>query len=509
MQTQHNTKNRRWLGLAVLIIPTLLVSMDSSSLFLAIPRLSEAIAPSASELLWIIDIYGFLLAGLLIPMGNFGDRIGRRRLLMIGAAVFGTASVLAAFSPNPTVLIITRALMGVGGATLMPSTLSLIRSLFDDSRERGRAIGIWAAGFSGGAVLGPIIGGVLLEFFDWGAIFLINAPVVVMLLLVAPVLLPEFRQDAPEPLDPWSVLLALGGILPLMFALKHVAELRTVDPLALVTGVGGAVLLALFTRRQFRISAPLVDPALLRNPLFRTAVIAGLMALFAIVVGSFFASQFYQMVLGFRPFVAALWSAPSAIIVGTGSILAPFFSRRFGLERTVGGAFFLGALGMGLYSLSTISSPWFVLIGSAITGAGLSTVLTLGTDLVVTAAPKDRVGAASALSETGIELGASLGIAVLGSLGAYVYTVRMQAAPLTDFVSPASAAAAETTLGNALTAIAEYPAQAQDAVLAYAKPAFVSGMATATLVGACITLVLAWAVPFLLRRSVAHQRIEA
>lgn len=179
------------------------------------------------------------------------------------------------------------------------------------------------------------------------------------------------------------------------------------------------------------------------------------------------------------------------------------------MERTVAGAFLLGAIGMGLYSLSTITSPWFVLIGGAMTGAGLSTVLTLGTDLVVTAAPKDRVGAASALSETGIELGASLGIAVLGSLGAYVYTMKMQAAPLMDFVSPATAATVETTLGNALTAIADYPVHVQDAVLAHAKPAFVSGMATATFVGACITLVLAWLVPLLLRRSVAHQGVEA
>lgn len=501
------TKRTRWLGLAVLILPTLLVSMDSSSLYLAIPRLSEHLRPSASQLLWIIDIYAFLLAGLLITMGNIGDRIGRRKLLMIGAGLFGAASLAAAFSPSANVLIATRALMGVGGATLMPSTLSLIRSLFDDAAERGRAIGIWAAGFSGGAVLGPIIGGVLLEFFDWGAIFLINVPVVVLLILVAPILLPEYRQRQPEPLDIPSVVLALGGLLPLMYALKHIAETRVVTGFVVALALAGALLLVVFVRRQFTISGPLIDPELLRNKIFRTAIVAGTMALFAIVVGSFFAAQFFQMVLGYSPLVAALLGVPSAIVVGTGSVIAPALSRRFGLERTVRIAFTSGALGLVVYSLTGLTHPWLVVLGSALTGAGLSVVLTLGTDLVVTAAPKERAGAASALSETGIELGAAMGIAVLGSLGAFVYSKQVQDAQLGPLVG-SHAQVIQTTLANALQVLPELPASTHETVLGIVQPAFVSGMAAATLVGAAITLSLAWFVPRWLRRATANEHLN-
>lgn len=497
------TKRTRWLGLAVLILPTLLVSMDSSSLYLAIPRLSEQLQPSASQLLWIIDIYAFLLAGLLITMGNIGDRIGRRKLLMIGAGLFGAASLAAAFSPSANMLIATRALMGVGGATLMPSTLSLIRSLFDDAAERGRAIGIWAAGFSGGAVLGPIIGGVLLEFFDWGAIFLINVPVVVLLILVAPILLPEYRQAQPESLDFTSVLLALGGLLPLMYALKHIAETRAASGTTISLAISGAVLLVVFVRRQFVIPGPLIDPVLLRDGRFRVAFISGSMALFAIVVSSFFAAQFFQMVLGYSPLIAALLGVPSAIVVGTGSVIAPALARRFGLGPTVRLAFTSGAIGLVVYSLTGVSNPWLVVLGSSLTGAGLSVVLTLGTDLVVTAAPPDRAGAASALSETGIELGAAMGIAVLGSLGSFVYSKRVQDANLAPLIGEHSSTV-ETTLANALHILPELPPHTHETVLGVAQPAFVSGMAAATLVGAAITLSLAWLVPRWLRRAMAN-----
>ncbi|WP_308010446.1 MFS transporter [Blastococcus sp. LR1] len=215
---------RRWSALAVLALPVLLISVDMTVLGFAVPALSADLGPTSTELLWIVDIYSFLLAGLLVLMGNLGDRIGRRRLLIAGAIAFGLASALAAFATSPEMLIAARALLGLGGATLMPSTLALLRSVFPDDRERRLAIAIWAAAFSGGAAVGPIIGGVLLERFWWGSVFLVNAPVMVLLVIGALVLLPESRNPLPGPFGVPSGLLSIAGVLPVVYALKTVAK---------------------------------------------------------------------------------------------------------------------------------------------------------------------------------------------------------------------------------------------------------------------------------------------
>lgn len=239
--TQSANQRSRWLGLAVLTLPVILTSMDITILHIAIPTITHELAPSASQTLWILDAYGFLLAGLLIVMGNVGDRIGRRKLLMIGAALFGAASALAAFAPTPDVLIAARALMGIGGATLMPSTLSLIRNMFTDPAERTKAIGIWTASLSGGIALGPIVGGLLLDVFWWGSVFLINVPIIVALLVAAPLLVPEYRSPASTRLDLVSVALSFAAILPIVWAIKTAAEELTMTvPLWIALGQGSS-----------------------------------------------------------------------------------------------------------------------------------------------------------------------------------------------------------------------------------------------------------------------------
>ncbi|MEE2046314.1 MFS transporter, partial [Nocardiopsis tropica] len=258
---------REWAALAVLVLPVILISVDSTVLGFAVPALSEDLRPTAGQLLWIVDVYGFVLAGLLITMGSLGDRIGRRRLLMIGSAAFGAASLIAAFSPTAQTLVLARALLGLAGASLMPSTLSLLRNIFLDARQRLLAIAIWASGFSGGAALGPILGGWLLEHFSWGSVFLINLPVMVLILVLVPLLVRESRNPEAGRLDLLSAVLSMAAMLPAVYGIKKLAtEGFGVVPIAsLAVGLG---LGYLFVRRQRQLRDPLIDVGLFRYRVF-------------------------------------------------------------------------------------------------------------------------------------------------------------------------------------------------------------------------------------------------
>lgn len=488
----------RWLGLAVLTLPVILTSMDITILHISIPTITHELTPSPSQTLWILDAYGFLLAGLLIVMGNVGDRVGRRRLLLIGATLFGAASTLAAYSPTPEVLIAARALMGIGGATLMPSTLSLIRNLFTEPGERTRAIGIWTASLSGGIALGPIIGGLLLEAVWWGSVFLINVPVIVLLLVLTPRLVPEYRSPTSARLDLLSVLLSFAAILPVVWAIKTVAEELALTPAAATGLVIGFLAGGAFLVRQRRLKAPLVDVGLFANPRFSGAVSGAGLAMFSLVGVMLYSAQYLQLVEGLSPLVGAVAMLPVMVSVGGMAVLASVFVRRFGYPLVFGAGATVAAAGLFVFSRVPVDDGLFLaIISSATIGAGIAPMMTLATDVVVGSVPPARSGAASALSETAAEMGAALGIAVLGSIGTALYRSRVLHG-LPHDIPPGATEPATSSLGGAISVSEQLPAEAATHLADLARHAFIDGLAAATITGGFILLAAAIVCPLLL-----------
>ena len=474
---------REWLGLAVIALPCLLYAMDLTVLNLALPQVSEALRPSSAQLLWIVDIYGFMVAGMLVPMGMLGDRLGRRRVLLAGAGAFGAASVLAALSTSAAMLIVARALLGVAGATLAPSTLSLIRNLFLDARERTIAIGIWTTSYSVGAAVGPLLGGVLLEHFWWGSVFLLGVPVMGLLLVLGPILLPEYREpDAGHP-DFTSAALSLGAVLLVIYGMKawanHGFGVLPLASIALGLGVGYA-----FVRRQRTLADPLLDLRLFRVPAFRVSLATFTLTSLAVFGFYVFTAQYLQLVLGLSPLSAGFWTLPGSCSVIVGSALAPAIVRRVAPPYVIAGALALCALGFAVLTQIVSLGLVGLVLGWSIVYLGLGSVYTLGTDLVVGAAPPERAGAAAALSETSSELGGALGIAVLGSFGTATYRAVMAAADLRGIPSVSRDAARET-LGGAIAAARTLKAPAAQRLLFAARTAFEHSMARTAVICAC------------------------
>jgi len=403
---------REWIGLAVIALPCLVYAMDLTVLNLALPALSAALKPSSSQLLWIVDIYGFLVAGFLITMGTLGDRIGRRKLLLIGATMFGSASIVAAFSNSVETLIAMRALLGIAGATLAPSTMSLIRNMFHDEHERQFAVGVWIASFSLGGAIGPLVGGVLLQFFWWGSVFLVAVPVMMLLLLVAPTLLPEYRDVHARRPDLASVVLSLLSVLTTVYGLKQIAQHGIVWVPALLV-IAGLAVGALFVRRQGRLTYPMIDLTLFRRTTFRAAIAAyGLscLAMFGVYI---FIAQYLQLVLGLSPLQAGLATVPWALAFVAGSLLAPPLARRLPPKAILVWGLVTAAVGLGLITL--IDERWglvILVVGTVIMGFGLASVFTIANEMIISAAPPERAGAASAISETASEFSGAFGIAI-------------------------------------------------------------------------------------------------
>ena len=489
---------REWVGLAVLGLPCLLYSMDLTVLNLAVPALSEDLRPSSSQLLWIIDIYGFVVAGALITMGTLGDRIGRRRLLMIGAAAFGVGSVLAAFSTSATLLIATRALLGFAGATLAPSTLSLVRNMFLDSRERTLAISVWITSYSVGGAIGPLVGGVLLQHFWWGSVFLIGVPVMVLLLILGPILLPEFRDPDAGKLDIVSAALSLAAVLPTIYTVKQVAEhgLRAGDAVFLLAGlVAGAA----FVYRQLTVAEPLIDVRLFRAPAFSVSLAAYLLATFAAFGAFVFISQYLQFVFGLAPLEAGIWTTPWALTFVVGSLATPVIAQRVRPAVVMAAGLVVAAAGFALFTQVEIGSGFGVLvIASVVVSLGLAPVFTLATDLVIGSAPPERAGAAAAISETSSEFGGAMGIAVLGSMGAAVYRARMTDV-LPASVAPELADAARGTLAGAVAVAEQLPGALGAEVLGAARLAFAQSFDVTAVLTAAVALSTAALVAIVLR----------
>ncbi|GAA3166224.1 MFS transporter [Planomonospora alba] len=487
---------REWTGLAVLLLPALIVSMDNTVLFLATPFFSADLRPTGSQLLWILDAYGFLMAGLLITMGALGDRIGRRLLLMVGAVAFGAASLLAAYADTPELLIGARVLMGLAAATLAPSTLSLIRNMFHDPQQRTAAIGAWTAAFGGGAMVGPIIGGFLLERFWWGSVFLINVPVMVLLLVCAPLLLPEYRDPGASRFDLVSAVLSLVTMLAAIYGVKRLAEDGFDWIVAASIGLG-LVAGAVFWARQKRPGA-LVDRTLFRDRAFGMSLAVNTFALFAMVGSGLFAAQYLQLVLGMRPFTAALWSMVSVIGMVVAATAAPALVRSVKHAYVVGAGLVIAAAGFAIITQAQADSgPGMIVTGSAVMTLGLGMVITLASDMILSAAPPERAGVASGLSETGTELGGALGIAILGSVGTAVYRARVEDG-LPAGLPPQAAEAARDTLGGAAETAAGLPGETGAQLLDTAREAFTAGMHASALAAAGVVIITAvLAVPLL------------
>jgi DHA2 family multidrug resistance protein-like MFS transporter len=469
---------REWLGLIAIAMACMIYSMDLTVLNLAVPTLTRELKPSASQLLWIIDIYGFMVAGFLMTMGTLGDRIGRRKLLLIGAAAFGVASTVAAFSTSTEMLIVMRALLGIAGATLAPSTLSLIAAMFEDETERTFAISMWIASFSAGAVIGPLIGGVLIEYFWWGSVFLIAVPPMLILLVIGPILLPEYKAPQAGKLDLPSALLSLAAILPVIYGVKHWAEFGF-SAYAAACVVAGFVFGVIFARRQKRLADPMVDLTLFRIRAFRAALainLAGIMVMF----GSFiFLAQYFQLVAGLTPLEAGLWSLPSAIAFTLASFAVTPLTVRFKPATLMAGGMVLS--GLGFAWLAFAPNLVQIVASSIVFSIGFTPVIALTTGIVVGSAPQERAGAASAMSETSAELGGALGIAIFGSLGAALYRHRMADLSVAG-VDGATLAPARSTLGGALAAAEQLAPDQSAHLIQAAREAFMTGFHAVALI---------------------------
>jgi MFS transporter, DHA2 family, multidrug resistance protein len=482
--------SREWIGLTVLALAALLYVMDLTVLHLAVPAISADLQPSSAQLLWIIDIYGFFVAGSLITMGTLGDRIGRRRLLMIGAGAFGLVSILAAFSVTAEMLIVSRALLGIAGATLAPSTLSLIFHMFNDPKERSIAIGVWIGSFSAGSAIGPVLGGLVLEFFWWGAVFLLALPVMGALLILGPKVLPEYRVPDAGRLDPLSAAMAVGAVLAVIYGLKETAQagLSALPALAIVAGVAVVIL---WVRRQLTLADPMIDVRLFRHREFNTALAVNFLAIFVAVGYFLYVAQYLQLVEGLSPFEAGLWSLPSAFGFIVGSQLAPRIVQRVRPAYLIGGGLAVAAVGLALLAQVGPSGGLPMLVASSVViSLGFAPVFGLTTEMIVGSAPPERAGAASGISETGAELGGALGIAILGSIGVAIY--RGELSDRLPSAVPADAqAAASDTLGNAVAVAGELPAQLGSAVLDTAREAFVHGMQLTSVIAAVVAVGIA------------------
>lgn len=490
---------REWIGLAVLALPTLLLSLDVSVLYLALPNLSADLGADSTQQLWILDIYSFLLAGFLVTMGTLGDRIGRRRLLLIGGVAFGVASVLAAYSTSPEMLIATRALLGVAGATLMPSTMALIRNMFRDPAQMAQAIGIWFSCFMGGMLLGPIVGGVLLEHFWWGSAFLLGVPVMILLLIAGPILLPEYSDPGAGKLDLLSVLLSLATILPTIWGVKELARSGWTASAAAAIAAGLVVGVA-FVRRQRHLEHPLLDLKLFRLPKFSAAL--GVMLAGGVVMAGIAlqAAIYLQVVNGLSPLHAGLWLIPQNIAMIIGLSLAPRIATRLPTSTTVAVGLVIAAAGLLIITVTESTSGVGYLIGGlTLTAFGIALPMALTMNLMLAAAPPERAGSAASLSEMSGEGGIALGIATLGSLGTLVYRQQLDATLPADLPSQV-AAQARQSVASAVETAQQLPGQLGAELADAAKAAFTSGLDIVAAIGAVAFLACALTAALALRQ---------
>ncbi|MDI9883226.1 MFS transporter [Streptomyces sp. HNM0645] len=476
----------RWVVLLVLCVSLLLVALDATVLHVAVPAVTEDLRPSGIELLWIVDAYPLVCASLLILFGTLGDRVGRRRVLLLGYALFGVASAVAALATTPEVLIGARAMLGVGGAMIMPATLSILRAVFPDRRERATAIGVWTAVAAVGAATGPVLGGFLVQHFWWGSVFLINIPLMLLILPIGRWLLPESRGDRGGPWDVLGALMAAAGVLGVVLGVKRLGagdallDHRTAGPL-----LAGAVLLALFVRRQKRRRHPLIDMRMFARATFSTSVGCIVLAMLALVGLELIAVQYLQLVLGLSPLETGLRLLPLTFAAMAAGATGSLTLRRLGPRRMVGWGFVLTAAAVVLLTLmGQHDRPLLLTAGFVLLGFGLQTTLFGAYESMLSEAPPEQAGGAAAIGETSYQLGAGMGIALLGSVMNAAYAPGLDAAS----APPAARSAAAHSLGEAYQVALQLGGPAGDALRTAARHAFVHGLHVTLFVSAGLLL---------------------
>lgn len=482
------SRRRRWAGLAVLSASLLVVVMDMTILNLALPSITRDLRPDSVELLWMVDAYPLVLAGLLVTASVLGDRWGRRRMLMTGFALFALASLGALVVTGPLGLIAVRALLGAGGAAIMPSTLSLVRTLFTDPRERATALGVWGSTAAVGAALGPIAGGVLLEHWSWHAAFLVNVPVMALALVAAALLLPESRSASPGRLDAGSVALSVLGMVGFVYGVKQVAEDST-DPLALGALVLGVVLVTAFVRRNLLADRPMLEVRLLGQRSFSAGVVTALVTSTAMAAVFLLVSQWLQLVQGWSPLQSGLALLPAAVTGVLAGPLAPGVAARVGARSVLVAGLVSGGLGFGLIGLLPQPLPYAgVAVGLGLVGLGTAS-LAVASAVIMSAAPADQAGSAAAIEESSYEIGAVLGVAVLGSLAAAIYRAGLPTGELGGLTA-SDAASARESIGGAVEVAAQGGPGAGE-LLATAQGAFTEALTGAGLAGGALMLLAA------------------
>ncbi|MBV1856465.1 MFS transporter [Catellatospora tritici] len=490
--TEPLAGRKEWIALVALMLPPLLIGMDITVLYFAVPPIAEILQPSSAQQLWIIDIYGFILASTVITMGNIGDLIGRRRLLIIGALVFGAASVMAAYSTSPEMLITARAIQGLAAATQMPSALALVRTLFRDPKQRRSAIATWSIGTAAGLSLGPVISGLLLQNYWWGSIFLINAPVVVILMIVIRLLAPESRRSRDEigRFDVLSSILSIAGMVSLIWGVKELIINGYELWPAISLGVGIVIAIA-FIYRQRHLENPMIDPAMFRYKGFGPALVLSAVAFLCVIGFGLFSMQYLLVVLGLEPLHAALWSLATLPLTGMSAPLAAQIVNKVRPAYVFAASFLMIAVGYVLMTqLTTGHDLALVLVGVALISAGSSSVLALMTDFVVAVGPEDRAGSVAALQKTCQEFGGALGVAFFGSVGAYLFRDGFDPNVLAT-VPENLRGAVQETLGGAFVIAQSLPPQIGGPVLAAALDSFVDSLNLTAYIGIAVAVLAA------------------
>jgi EmrB/QacA subfamily drug resistance transporter len=501
---------RRWWALAVLCLSLVLITLDNTVLNVALPTLSRDLHASTSELQWIVDSYQLVFAGLLFTAGSLADRYGRKGMLTLGLVVFGVGTAAAAFAQSAAALIATRAFMGIGGAMIMPSTLSILGAAFPIARERTRAIAIWAAMAAVGIALGPVLGGVLLAHFDWGSIFVVNVPVVVLALIGGHFLLPTSKDPAPGRVDVLGSLLSIVALVAVVFAIIEAPEKGWLSGIVVGTGLFGLAALVAFVAWESRTTHPMLDMKLFTNRGFSIGALTLMLGYFGGLGTYFLYTQHLQFVLGYSALRAGVYSVPFAVALVTFSLQTPRLMQRFGMARVAGTGLAVMSIGMAVRAFSTADSGFgLLLVALVVIGTGVGLVVAPSTGAIMGSLAPDQAGVGSAINDAARQIGAAVGVAVLGSVWSSAYRAHLGAGSVSSAVPPAALEQSRESVGAVVRTAADLPTGARLELLHSAKAAFVHGSNLANVVAAVVVLISSGLAFRLLPRAAARAAAPA